>query len=239
MSREQRIGRAFVELADTVADDFDVIARLILLCERSVELLSADAAASILAGPDGRLELMASTTEQARLLELSVLQTTEGPSLDCYRTGDHQVNFSQMEDRWPHFAMALREAGYGAAYAVPLRLRGQVIGALSLYCVRPVTLSADELALAQSLCDVATIAVLQERTIRRSETLADQLQTALESRVLIEQAKGVLAERAGIDVEEAFALLRAQARDSGRTLQATARSIITNATDPNPAEPLH
>ncbi|MFG1818236.1 GAF and ANTAR domain-containing protein [Kribbella sp. NPDC049174] len=233
MSREQRLASVFVELADTLIDEFDVIDFLYVLCERSVELLPADAAGLILADQRGGLEVMASTTEEARVLELFVLQNSEGPCLDCYVTGQPQVNIEirEVEGRWPHFRAATIDAGYEATHALPLRLRGQVIGALNLFCARPVSLSPDEVALGQALCDVATIGLLQERTVRRGEILAEQLQNALNSRILIEQAKGVLAERAGVGVEEAFAMMRGWARQHGRHLQSAAQAVIDGTDD--------
>ena len=233
MSREQRLGRVFVELADTLVDEFDVIDLLYVLCERSVELLPAAAAGLILADQRGQLQVMASTTEEARVLELLVLQNSEGPCLDCYRTGQAQVNIEPREvaARWPRFRAATVEAGYLSTHALPMRLRGEVIGVLNLFCAHQVTLSGDEIALGQALCDVATIGLLQERSVRHGEILAEQLQNALNSRILIEQAKGVLAERAGIGVDEAFALIRTWARENGRHLHATAQAVIDGTAD--------
>lgn len=233
MTREKRLGRVFVELADTLVDDFDAIDLLYVLCERSVELLSADAAGLILADPHGQLQLMASTTEEARILELFVLQNSEGPCLDCYATGQPVVNIDlhEVEARWPHFRAATIEAGYRSTHALPMRLRGQMIGVLNLFCVQQVTLTEDELALGQALCDVATIGLLQERAMRQGEILAEQLQSALNSRILIEQAKGVLAERAGITVEEAFARIRSWARTHHERLLDTAQAVIDGTAD--------
>jgi transcriptional regulator with GAF, ATPase, and Fis domain len=214
MTREQRLARVFVELADTLVDDFDMIDLLHQLCDRSVELLAADAAGLILADQRGRLQVMASTTEEARLLELFVLQNEEGPCLDCYTTGQQVVNveLDALGRRWPRFQAAATAAGYHATHALPLRLRGQVIGTLNLFCLQPSTLSEADVDLGQALCDVATIALLQERTIRSGEILAEQLQGALNSRIVIEQAKGVLAANAEVPLDAAFALLRAYAR---------------------------
>ena len=138
MTREQRLGRVFVELADTLVDDFDVIDLMHLLCERSVELLDADAAGLILADQHGLLQVMASTTEEARLLELFVLQNEEGPCLDCYTTGQQitNVDLGEFGQRWPRFHAAATAAGFHSTHALPLRLRGRVIGALNLFCAR-------------------------------------------------------------------------------------------------------
>jgi GAF domain-containing protein len=231
MTREQRLGRVFVELADTLVDDFDVIDLLHLLCDRSVQLLDADAAGLILADQRGRLQVMASTTEEARLLELFVLQNEEGPCLDCYTTGLQvaNVDLDEFSHRWPRFHAAATAAGYRSTHAVPLRLRGQVIGTLNLFCSQRSTLSQDDLDLGQALCDIATVALLHERAIRSSELLAEQLQSALNSRIVIEQAKGILAASADIALDTAFTLMRDYARRSHRRLSIVATEI-TNGT---------
>ncbi len=228
MSREQRLAEVFVELADTLVDDYDVLDLLQTLCERSVELLQADAAGLILADQRGALHVMASTTEKAKLMELFVLQAEEGPCLDCYATGEKIVNIdvAEVEDRWPNFHAATLAAGYRSTHAIPLRLRGQIIGALNLFCVDQATLSDADVALGQALCDIATVGLLQERIVRQGEVLAEQLQSALNSRILLEQAKGVLSERAGIDLEAAFDVMRAHARRNHLQLSAVASGLI-------------
>ncbi|WP_218190845.1 GAF and ANTAR domain-containing protein [Pseudomonas sp. SID14000] len=229
MSREQRLAAVFVELADTLVADFDVIDFLHTLTERSVELLHADAAGLILVDPQGKLQVLASTTDQARVLELFELQNSQGPCLDCFRTGRPVVNvgLAEVAARWPRFQAATTAAGFRSVHALPLRLRGQVIGAMNLFCKDRSSLTDDDVSVGQALADVATIGLLQERTVRHSEIVAEQLQAALNSRVLIEQAKGVLAERSGVDVDEAFALLRAYARSNGSQLSAVAVAVIS------------
>ncbi|MEV8378790.1 GAF and ANTAR domain-containing protein [Kribbella sp. NPDC056861] len=218
----------FIELADTLVDDYDVLDLLHVLCDRGVELLQADAAGLILADQRGLLHVMASTTEEARLLELFVLQNDEGPCLDCYSTGEKIVNIDldEVEERWPRFRAATIAAGYRSTHAIPLRLRGQVIGVLNLFCTDRTTLSDADIALGQALCDIATVGLLQERTVRRGEVLAEQLQAALNSRVLLEQAKGVISERVGVTVDEAFVLIRAHARRNHLQLGAVASAVI-------------
>jgi GAF domain-containing protein len=227
MTREQRLARVFVELADTLVDDFDMIDLLHQLCDRSVELLAADAAGLILADQHGRLQVMASTTEEARLLELFVLQNEEGPCLDCYTTGEQVVNveLDTVGRRWPRFQAAAVAAGYHATHALPMRLRGKVIGTLNLFCVQRSTLSEVDIDLGQALCDIATIALLQERTIRSGEILAEQLQGALNSRIVIEQAKGVLVASADIPTDAAFALLRDYSRRHNLRLADVAHQV--------------
>jgi GAF domain-containing protein len=177
--------------------------------------------------------VLASTTEQARVLELFELQASEGPCLDCFVTGQPVVNIdlAEVEARWPQFQAATIAAGFRSVHALPLRLRGQVIGAMNLFCRNQSSLSDDDIAVGQALSDVATIGLLQERTVRHGEIVAEQLQGALNSRILIEQAKGVLAERAGIGVDAAFAMLRAYARRNGRKLSAVAAAVIDGSLD--------
>ncbi|GAB3921434.1 GAF and ANTAR domain-containing protein [Kribbella albertanoniae] len=228
MSREQRLAEVFIELADTLVDNYDVIDLLHTLCERSVELLQADAAGLILADQRSELHVMASTSEEAKLLELFVLQADEGPCLDCYSTGEQVVNIDldEVEARWPRFHAATAAVGFRSTHAIPLRLRGQVLGVLNLFCSDRVTLSDSDVALGQALCDIATVGLLQERTVRRGEVLAEQLQSALNTRILIEQAKGVLSERSRISVDDAFGLMRAHARRNHLQLGVVAAGLI-------------
>ncbi|WP_371407436.1 GAF and ANTAR domain-containing protein [Kribbella sp. NBC_00662] len=239
MTREQRLGRVFVELADSLVDDFDVIDLLHLLCDRSVELLQADASGLILADQRGLLHVMASTTEEARLLELFVLQNDEGPCLDCYTSGQQiaNIDLDEVGQRWPSFYAAATAAGYRSTHALPLRLRGETIGAINLFCERRTRLSPEDLDLGQALCDIATVALLQERAIRSSEILAEQLQGALNSRIVIEQAKGVLAARADIPLDAAFALMRHYARQNHLRLGSVATDVTTGAVTPADLQP--
>ena len=218
----------FVELADTMVADFDVIDFLHLLTQRSVQLLDASAAGVLLADPRGELRLVAASTEAVRVLELFQLQNDQGPCLDCFRTGQPIVaaDLAAARQAWPQFAAAAREAGFAAVHALPMRLRAQVVGALNLFQATPGPLSNEDLRVGQALADVATIGLLQERSMRRNEILHEQLQGALNSRVTIEQAKGKLAERLGLDMDQAFTMLRGYARDRNLRLSDLAQAFI-------------
>jgi GAF domain-containing protein len=231
---EQRLTQIFVELADTLVDEFDALDFLHTLTDRSVELLNADAAGVILSDQRGHLQVVASTSNRAQDLELFELQSDEGPCLDCFNTGRvvANVELSMARQRWPHFSDAFVRAGYQSAHAVPLRLRSQVIGAMNLFCVDQTTLSDQDLALGQALADVATIGLLQERAVRQSDLVSEQLQTALNSRVLIEQAKGVLLARTGVGVDEAFRLMREHSRRSHQPLREVAAAVIDGTLTP-------
>lgn len=228
LGRERQIVDAFVALADTLVDDFDILELLQMLVEQSVGLLDADAAGLLLTDERGGLQVMASSSEQTRLLELFQLQNNEGPCLDCFSLG-RQVLISDLNaeiDRWPQFVPEAKRQGFVSVHALPLRLRSVTIGAMNLFHGRPGALSDGDLKLGQSLTDVATIAILQERAIRRTENISEQLQSALNSRVIIEQAKGVLAEKGTLDMDAAFARLRGYARSHNLRLGEAARGVV-------------
>src|SRR5680860_177808 len=228
MTREQQLSRVFVELADTMVAEYDVLDLLHTLADSTVELLHVDAAGIILSDQRGHLQVIASTTHQARLMELFTLKNSEGPCLDCFNTGQRVVNVDPAEakSRWPRFKAESAEVGYQSTHAIPLRLRDRVIGAMNLFCIENSILTDDDIALGQGLADIATIGLLQERVVRQQELLAEQLQTALNTRILIEQAKGVLSERAGMDVDEAFATMRTYSRQMRLRLSSVAGGVI-------------
>jgi transcriptional regulator with GAF, ATPase, and Fis domain len=224
MRREHRITQVFIELADTLVADFDVVDFLRTLAEVSVELLDVDAAGLMLADEKGVLRVMASSDDQVELLELFELQQNEGPCPECFRTGQPVVNTDLR--RWPEFAGAAAAGGYASAHALPLRLRGHVIGALNLFRTGVDPLSDEDITLGQALADIATIGLLHERKARGQQILAEQLQGALDSRVVIEQAKGMLAERAGLSPADAFTAMRSYARGTGRRLADVANGVL-------------
>jgi transcriptional regulator with GAF, ATPase, and Fis domain len=232
-NREQLIATTFVELADTLVADFDVIDFLHTLATRSVELLGANAAGIMLTDQHGDLRVMASSSEEARLLELYELQKNEGPCLDCFRTGlpVTRDDMPAMRSAWPAFTPRLQELGFHSAQALPMRLRDETIGALNLFRFEPGSLSEADLGIGQAMAHVATVGLLQERAIAARELVATQLQTALTSRVLLEQAKGVLAERTGLSMDQTFQLMRAYARGNNRRLTDVAAQVIDGSID--------
>ena len=227
--REQILIRAFVGLADTLVDDYDMIDLLDKLAGYGVELLAADAAGILLIDAHSKLRVVASTNEQSDWMELMQLQSDEGPCVDCLRSGA-AVSVADLDDaarRWPRFVAALTEReSYRSVHAIPLRLRGEVIGALNLFHHQPGAMAAADVALGQALADVATIGILSERAVRRGDVVNEQLQTALNSRVIIEQAKGVLAERGNLDMDEAFSRLRSYARCHRLRLSELSRQVV-------------
>jgi transcriptional regulator with GAF, ATPase, and Fis domain len=227
-TREELIADTFVELADTLVAEFDLIDFLHRLVERTVELVDADAGGLMLADQRGGLEVMAASSHASRLLELFEVQHDEGPCPDAFRSGlaVSRTDLAAMHAAWPHFTPRMAEAGFASAQAVPMRLRDQVIGALNVFRVSEGELSPADLTLAQALADVATVGLLQQRAISARELLAEQLQGALTTRVRIEQAKGILAERTGLDVDQVFELMRSHARRNGRPLSAVVDAVI-------------
>lgn len=231
--REQSLVEAFVRLADTLVADYDVIELFHGLCADCVTLLGADAAGLLLGDQRGSLQLVSASSEAAQLVELFQLKADHGPCLDCYTTST-QVRCDDLDatgGRWPQFVARAREHGFAAVHALPMRLRGQTIGALNLFHRRPHAMPGGELAVGQALADVATIAILSDRGTREREQLTEQLQAALHTRVIIEQAKGILAERGHIGLDEAFARLRNHARTTQQRLSTLARGVIDNTLD--------
>jgi GAF domain-containing protein len=231
-AREERLGQAFVELADTLVGDFDAGEFLYGLSHRCVELLDVDAAGLLLADPSGALRVVASSSEEAHLLELFEVQNEEGPCLECFRLGAPVAEGNlERSDRWPQFRDVAVAAGFRSVQATPMRLRDEVIGALNLFRSKPGRLDPADVALSKAMADVATIGLLQERSVREARLLAEQLQVALNNRVVIEQAKGVLAERGGLRMDAGFELLRSFARSHNRRLADVAAELLSGAVD--------
>lgn len=227
-ARQALTAATFVTLVDTLVDDFDVIDVLTVLASRCVELLGASAAGILLADPSGDLRVMAASTEQIELLELFQIQNEQGPCMDCYRTGGIIVapDLAAAAD-WPDFAPVSIAAGYPSVCAVPLRLRSVILGCLNLFMSEPGPLSNADVNLAQSLADVASIAIVQDQAARDAVVRQGRLEHALDSRIAIEQAKGILAEYAGLDMDSAFGRLRTFARNNNRGLTDVAESVVS------------
>ena len=227
VDRQGLAAATFVELIDTLVDDFDVIDVLTVLASRCVQLLDAAAAGILLADASGHLRVMAASTEQIALLELFQVQNQEGPCMDSFRKGE-VVAASDLRagSVWPLFAAESVAAGYPSVCAVPLRLRDVILGCLNLFMTEPVRLSGGDVDLAQALADVASIAIMQDQAARDAADREARLQHALDSRIAIEQAKGMLAESGGVDMDEAFTRLRRFARNHNRRLTEVAEALV-------------
>jgi GAF domain-containing protein len=226
----ERLAKIFVEVADTMVDEFDLIAFMQMLADRISGLLGGPAVGLLLADPKGRLRFMAASDETAKLLELFQIQGSDGPCLDAYRSSEPVIN-ADLRDaaaRWPRFAPVATSIGYRSVHAFPLRLRRDVIGTLGVFGTEVGDLDDTDAQIVQALADVAAIGLLQERAISRAEVLTEQLQSALTSRIIIEQAKGALAQAYGVSVDVAFDAIRSYARRNNRRLSDIANLIVTD-----------
>lgn len=227
-ARGDRLARTFVDVADTLVADFDIVDFLTVLTVRCVDLFDVAAAGLLLSDAADGVRVAASSNDRMQLLELFEVQYDEGPCLDSYRSGEPVQcdDLAQALERWPTFVPEARSAGFVSAYALPMRLRHQVIGSLNLLGNRTHALDEPGLVEAQALADVATIGILQHRAAAEQRLLAQQLQYALQSRIAVEQAKGILAEYAGIDMDAAFSALRRYARDNNQRLVDVAIGLV-------------
>ena len=226
-SREARVNTAFVAVADTLTTDFDVVDLLHTLVEQCTEILDTDAGGLMLVDGDGQLQLMTSTSEGADLVEIMQIDAASGPCIDCFTTGTaiSVPDIQETGGRWPAFQAAALQQGFYSAHATPLKLRGQVIGTMNLFSTKRAALSERDAALGQALADVATIGILQERLVKEGNIIIEQLHFALDSRILIEQAKGMISHSLSIDVGEAFSVLRSHARTNNLTIRYVAEEI--------------
>lgn len=234
-SKQTLLGETMVALADSLVTDFDVIELLTMLADRCVTILGVSAAGLMLAGPDGTLRVIASSSEQMRLLELFELQTEQGPCLESFQSGEAVTHrdLTTAVARWPRFAPEAIANGFRSVHALPLRLRGNVIGALNLFQTDVDGVDDDGLQAARAFADIATIAILQFRATVGTQELIDQINTALNTRVVIEQAKGVIAEREQLDMERSFATLRQYARDNNLRLSDVAAAVVAGTLTPS------
>ncbi|MRH90695.1 GAF domain-containing protein [Nocardia sp. SYP-A9097] len=233
--RESGLLDAFVQMADTLVDDYDIVDVLHELASHCERLLNVGAAGILMSDQRGGLQMLASSTEQAAILELYQIQTNEGPCWDCVHSGETVFvpDLTVAADRWPHFVPRALNEGFAAVHAIPMRLRQETIGALNLFGRIPGPMPARDVRAARALADTATIGILQERAIHRSEVLTEQLQGALINRVIIEQAKGVLAQAGNVDMDHAFQALRSYGRRRSTRLSEVARQLTTGEIHPD------
>ena len=230
VTRAALVSGAFVELADTLVGEYDAIDLLRTLVDQCVVLLDATAAGLLLADPKGNLQVIAATSEESHLVEVLQHQAGAGPCVDAFRSGA-VVTLSDIAvdgHRYPDFQAAALSQGFQSVHAIPMRLRPNTIGALNLFRERKGALSAEDAVIGQALADVATISLLHERSARKNATVNAQLQHALTSRVFIEQAKGVIAARNNINMDEAFKRLREHARAHQEPMRQSAANVINN-----------
>lgn len=231
--------RTMVELADSLVEGFDVVDLLTHLADRCVEVLDVSAAGVMLAAPSEALQVVASSSEAMRILELYELQADQGPCVDCYATGQAVVNvdLEATDARWPHFSRRATSSGFRSVHALPLRLRCRTIGALNLLCDRPGPLDANDVVAAQGLADIATIAIIQYQSALDAQALNLQLNQALQNRITIEQAKGRVSEAGDVDMDQAFQRVRKHARNHNLRLSDLAADIASGAARPDSLDP--
>lgn len=233
-ARERKLGRAFVALADTLVAGYEVGDFLQMLCERVADVFDVDAVGMLLEAADGTLRLTAASTHESRALDLFEAQAEEGPCYEAYTRGE-QILEEDLETAsvgWERFRLLALDAGFRAVYAFPMRLRDHRLGAINMFRTSSGPFDEADVHWAQALADVATIGVLSERQLQRSEQRTEQLERALSSRVLIEQAKGALAERVDCAPEEAFDRMRGYARSHQRSLRDVCREVIAGELTP-------
>ncbi|MGC8513617.1 MAG: ANTAR domain-containing protein [Acidimicrobiales bacterium] len=231
---QESIIQALVSMADVLVEDFDVVDMLTGLARRCVDLLGMSAAGVMIADPTSTLHVIASSSEEMRVLELFELQSEQGPCVDAYLTGEivhHQVLRTSPETSWPLFSQVALDAGFHAVSALPLRLRDTTIGALNLFSTGRTPMTTGESVVARAFADLATISIIQHRSTDQLQRINDQLSHALNSRILIEQAKGIIAERANIDLQEAFNRLRRYTRDHNLRLTDVASAAVAGTLD--------
>jgi transcriptional regulator with GAF, ATPase, and Fis domain len=228
LRRQASLAQRFVDLADTLVDDYDVVEVLDGLMSTCLDLLEVDEAGLLLNDAQGKLQRVASSNEEARLLELLQVQTREGPCFEAVQSGESIIipDIQATADRWPAFAARAAADGFCSVYAFPLRLRSATIGGLNLFGVRRDALDEEARVIAKALADIATIGILQQRSIHRTSLLAENLQRALNTRIVVEQAKGILSERGRLPMDETFAVLRYYARSHNLKLSDLAHSVV-------------
>lgn len=227
-SKEGRLYEAFSSIAETLTSDYDVVQLLHTVMGECLELLDVQAGGLLLKNADGQLELVASTSEGASFVEVMQLNAGAGPCVECLQTG-HPVSVLDVEQvnaDWSQFQDAALQQGYHSAHAVPLRVRSETIGSIGLFRAGTGDLDRTDADVARTLASLASVGIMQERIVRDSTLVAEQLQRALDSRVVIEQAKGVLAATTDVDMDDAFRMLRSHARSSNRKLHDVAQAVV-------------
>ncbi|MET4640103.1 GAF and ANTAR domain-containing protein [Mycetocola sp. 2940] len=231
LTREGQLVDAFATLADTLVDDYDAVELLQTLVDNCRDLLDVTAAGILLTNSDGELEVVASTSEASRLVEVMQLSAQAGPCVECFITGEtvSVPEISKAPDKWVAFRESAARQGFASVYALPMRLRETTIGALNLLRAETGELNDRDVRAAQALADVATIGILHARSLRESDAVRDQLQRALNSRIVIEQAKGVLSQTHNVSTDEAFTLMRLYSRSHGLLLSSVAEKLVSRS----------
>ncbi len=229
--------RVLVSMADTLVSDFDPVDLFYELVVSCTDLLDVAQAGLLLTDGNGELRVVAASSEATGVVELLEVDNQGGPGMEAFRTGrpvrSGDLAGSNARHRWTEFGEAALAAGFRAVTAVPMRLRGQVLGALDLFSTETVDLTDEDLTVAQAMADLATIAILQDRATIDDRTLISQLRTALDTRVVIEQAKGIVAHEADLTMDEAFGRIRNHARSNNERLRDISAAIVSGDLTPS------
>jgi len=227
-SREDKITDAFVAMTDALMQDYDIVELLSTLLALCTDILPVRAGGILLVDAAGELELVASSSEEAAVVETIIIAAGAGPCIDCFTSGAPVIvaDVAATEGEWPRFYATAIEQGFRSAYALPMRLRDEVVGVMNLLGSEPGTLSERDRGVAQALADIAVLGILHERNFRKPESISEQLHLTLDSRILIEQAKGVLSHGERLTMPEAFDALRGYARANGITLRVAAERTV-------------
>ena len=228
--RFDHLGRALGAVLDPSLDVLDAMDRVIDAC---VRFTSATEAGVVLADADGSLNVIASSSERTSDAEEAQLGTDEGPCLDCYRSGTtiDVPDVSTHEAEWPTFARTMRERGLVGTFAEPIRLRAATIGSLCVFADHGRGHDDRDVVLLQLLADAASAALARQRGTGPLRTLDEQVEDAIEARVTVEQAKGALAHRRGVRIDEAFQLIRRAGQGAGRGIREVAEDIVRRGAD--------
>jgi GAF domain-containing protein len=230
LSREAQLSSLLVRLADTLSEDIDLVELMTVLAEGTVSILAVDEAGVVLADPRGSLRVVASSSERMRDLELYEMQNQDGPCLECFSRGEAVLNVhldANGDDRWPHFGPRARQVGYRVVHAFPIRHRATTIGMVNAFATGGADLTPDEIQVGEAMAQMAAIGLLHQRAVLDRQTVIEQLEHALDARVTVEQAKGVLSERLGTSLLDAYGLLRNYARRNATPVTSVAAAVLT------------
>jgi GAF domain-containing protein len=227
----RQLAVVLAEFAQTMAEQPDADLLLVRLADYCTELLPVDGVGVLLRAEHG-LAVVTANSEPGRIVEELEAALAEGPCSLALDTGE-QVPIPDLaaETRFPRFTPRALEAGVRSVHALPMTVRGEAAGSVDIVALRPLHLSADELAAAQLLADVTMAYIANARLLSKSAALAEQLQHALDSRVVVEQAKGIIAERHGVTLADAFERIRERARQRRRKVHAVAVAILQGEVD--------
>jgi hypothetical protein len=228
-SREVQLGGLLVRLADTLSDEVDLVELMTVLAEGTVSIMAVDEAGVVLADPRGSLRVVASSSERMRVLELYEIQNEDGPCLECFSSGEAVLNVhlgTKSDVRWPHFSPRARQMGYHVVHAFPIRHRTATIGMVNAFAVAEAELTGDEAKMGEAMAQMAAIGLLHQRALLDRDAVIEQLQHALDARVTVEQAKGILSERFGTSVADAYHLLRTYARRNATPVHSVAAAVL-------------